>query len=107
MYQEDGSTEKWVCPACKQEGERINRYLGICKQEGCIAIAPDSTFKDIRKRNKRKMETLIIDQRKSVHKAAQTFLTDGSEKKIKGAGDMLQTGWATVLCDMLKQWPKK
>ena len=54
MYQEDGSTEKWVCPACKQKGERINRYLGMCKQKGCLAIAPDSTFKDISKKNKRK-----------------------------------------------------
>ena len=96
-----------MCPACKQEGERINRYLGICRQEGCIAIAPDNTFKDIRKKNKRKMETLIIDQRKSVHKVAQTFWTDGSGKKIKGAGDMLQTGWATVLCDMLKTVAQK
>ena len=96
MYQEDGSKEKWVCPGCKKEGRRINKYMGQCKQPGCVAIAPDNTYKDISKKNKRKMEALIIDKREEIQCNAHTFWTDGSGKKIPGGGEMMKTGWATV-----------
>ena len=63
MYAPDGSQQKWICPACQKEGVRINHYMGRCRTQGCIGVAPEQTVKDCRRRVKRKVEAVVIDKR--------------------------------------------
>ena len=61
------------------------------------AVQPDKTQKYISTKKKRKVETLVRDNRtEAVFQEVKPFWTDGSGITIKGTKGIQKTGWATV-----------
>ena len=102
MYEEDECKAKWTCPACKTEGIRINYYMGRCTEKDCIGVAPERSIKDIRAKEEKKDGGNSNGQEGKQEGPKQTYWTDGSGKKIKGAEGLQNTGWATIRFKLLK-----
>ena len=95
MYAPDGSKKVWICPACKQQGKRLNHIMGICQTTRCLGVVPDRTYQELHTHLQRKAETLILDCRKGNKQKVRTYWTDGSGKTI-GKTRIQKTGWAAV-----------
>jgi len=101
MYEEDDKEGTWVCPVCKQEGERVNKVFGKCWTKGCIGVATEGTFREMDVSMKRRAEVVVMDARKGGREGARSYWTDGSGKKV-GDTALLKTGWAVVEAEVRK-----
>ena len=86
-----------------KEGIRVYKHIGRCTTQGCLGVTTQATTKELGRRKRRKMETLVMDKRPTQGGITQTFWTDGSGIKIKGTEGLMKTGWATVRCEVTKK----
>ena len=57
-----------------------------------MGVSTQTTVKELGRRKRRKMETLVMDKRLTAGGITQTFWTDGSGMKTKGTEGLLMTG---------------
>ena len=84
MYIETASDEDyWECPVCKTEGMKINEHYGYCLDDKCVGICIAKNMQDIRQTKVRKIENLVIDQRRrKKEKHQQKYFIQMDQEKI-------------------------
>ena len=96
----EATGKKFICPMCKQEGQRVNEF-GICRTKGCGGVRTEKSWQDLEETHKRKANCLLIPTQRTP-KTTRIFWTDGSGKKRQGQHRASCTGWATV--EMTQTW---
>ena len=100
MYErkEEQGEKEWECPLCQVKGERLNEF-GVCRNQQCMGVRTERSFRSRAEEEKRKAETLLIGghHKKGDKKCTRVFWSDGSGMDLMHNG-VLTTGWGLVEC---------